>query len=155
MAQGVRRGEWKGVERGEGEMKRGKGSGARLDRVRGEARERARKVLCNGSGDINGEHLGCPLGREMGVIGGAQGVIGMGSVPDGINAREEMRRDRRRGGKLEGREGSGVRDSVRRRREAIIGPWGSRSWRVVKGGKEEEFSSKVAESAEGVEGEGE
>ena len=142
-----------GRTRGKGEVKRGKGSGSGLNRMRGKARERARKVLCDGSGDVDGEHLGSPLRGEVGMKGGAKGVIGMGGMPDRINTREEMRRDRRRGGELEGGEGSGMWNSVGRRGEAIIGPWGSGSWGVVEGGKEEEFLCEVAESAKGIEGE--
>jgi hypothetical protein len=85
-----------------------------LNRVRSEARKATREVLCDGSGDVNREHLGGPLRRETSVERGAKGVIRMGGVPDGINARKEMGRDRRRVGELEGSKGGRVRNIVRK-----------------------------------------
>ena len=63
--------------------------------------------------------------RERSVERGAKGIIGMGGVPNGVNARKEMGRDRRRGGELEGSKGGRVRNGVRGGRKAIVGPKGS------------------------------
>jgi hypothetical protein len=55
-------------------------------------------MLCNGSREVYGEHLGGPLGGEAGVVGGAKGVVGMGSVPNSIDTGEKVRRNGRGGG---------------------------------------------------------
>jgi hypothetical protein len=110
--------------------------------------------LCDGRREVDGEHLGSPLRRKTGVEGGAEGVVRMGGVPDGIDARKEMGRDGRRGSELEWSKGGGVRNGVRRGRKAIVGPRGSGSRRMMERGKEEEFACKIAKGTEGIECEG-
>jgi hypothetical protein len=78
-------------------------------------RKAMRSVLCYGSREVDGEHLGIrPLRRKTGVEGDAEGVVRMGGVPNRINAGKEVGRDGRRGGKLKGSECNRARNSVRR-----------------------------------------
>jgi hypothetical protein len=53
------------------------------------------------------------LRRKTGVEGSAKGVIRMGGIQDRIDMGKEMGKDRRRGSKLKGGEGSRMRNGVR------------------------------------------
>jgi hypothetical protein len=86
-------------------------------------------LCCGGSREIDGEHLGGPLRRKMGMEGGAKGgVIRMGGIPNRIGTGKEMGRDGRRDGKLKGSEGNRVRDSMRRQGKVIVGCWSRGEW---------------------------
>jgi hypothetical protein len=137
--------------RGKRKVNGGESSGSGRNGMGGYTGERASEMLCYISGEVDGEHLSGPLGREAVMEGGAEGVI---RVPTGINAGNKVRGDRGRGGELEGGKGSWVRNGVRRKGGSVVGPRGNRSRRVMEGGKEEKVSCEIAEIPKGVKCEG-